>query len=110
MRLTRAGNENDVMITSYQHLLAVGRDNLLLGAGDVWFVPDLTITVLGSVKRPGDIPYKEGLTVSRCLAIGSSRRSRCSESHSRVGRGPDGVASAVRLLGTERLRLVRRPR
>jgi len=68
LQLTRAGNENDVLQIPYQPLLSEGRSNVTLGAGDVLFVPDLTITVLGSVKNPGELPYKEGLTVSRCLA------------------------------------------
>ena len=68
LQLTRAGNENDVLQIPYQPLLSEGRSNVTLGAGDVLYVPDLTITVLGSVKNPGELPYKEGLTVSRCLA------------------------------------------
>jgi polysaccharide export outer membrane protein len=68
LRLTRAGNDNDVIQIPYEPLLAEGRENLTLGAGDVLFVPDLTVTVLGSVKNPGEVPYKEGLTISRCLA------------------------------------------
>jgi len=68
VRLTRASTENEVIEIPYEALVAEGRDNLPLSAGDVLFIPDLTVTVQGSVQDPGDVPFKEGMTVSRSIA------------------------------------------
>lgn len=68
VRLTRSSAQDDVLVIAYEPLVSEGRDNLTLSSGDVLFVPDLSVTVLGSVKDPGDIPYREGLTVSRSIA------------------------------------------
>ena len=96
LRLTRAGNENDVVMIPYQPLLSEGRDNLILGAGDVLFVPDLTVTVLGSVKSPGDVPYKEGLTVSRCLAAAGGATDVANLGRVYIQRGDQRVRINVR--------------
>lgn len=68
VRLTRAGAQDAVVLIPYEQLVSEGRDNLTLHAGDVLFVPDLSVSVQGSVRKPGDVPYREGLTVSRCIA------------------------------------------
>lgn len=68
LRLTRGEHQEEVVEIPYDGLVTSGSQNLTLRAGDVIYVPELTISVMGSVGAPGDIPYREGLSISRCIA------------------------------------------
>jgi len=68
LRVTRAGAVEEVVDIPYDALVTNGKGNLVLRAGDIIYVPELTISVMGSVGDPGDVPYSEGLSVSRCIA------------------------------------------
>lgn len=77
VRITRADNE--VTVVAYQDLLTQG--GVKVKAGDVIFVPVSLISVTGLVGKPGEVPYREGLTISSALAavggvseLGSERR------------------------------------
>ncbi len=68
VRITHGGDESNVTIVPFEGLIAEGAGNQVLRAGDLVFVPDSLIAVMGSVGKPGEVPYREGLTVSQTIA------------------------------------------
>lgn len=68
IRLTRGGESGEVQVFSFQALRAAGEGGPLVQGGDVVFVPESQVHVLGQVVRPGPVAWREGLTVSRALA------------------------------------------
>ncbi len=73
IRLTRGGEGGETQVLSYERLVADGTGGLLIAGGDVVFIPESQVHVLGQVVRPGPIAYREGLTVSRCIsAVGGA--------------------------------------
>jgi polysaccharide export outer membrane protein len=95
VRVTHGGSNERVSVIPYQPLVADGKGNLELSAGDVVQVPDVRIPVLGSVGQPAEVPFREGLTVSACIAAagGASERANLG----RVYLLRDGARSRVNL-------------
>lgn len=78
IRITSA--DNVVRVVWYKELLQEGTERTL-NAGDVVFVPESRISVMGEVGQPGEIAFREGLTLSQSIAAaggllptGSKRR------------------------------------
>lgn len=65
VRVTHAAG-TDAVVLPYDELLA-GHD-VDVHTGDIVFVPQSVVTVSGHVSKPGDVSFREGLTVSRALA------------------------------------------
>ena len=65
IRQTHAG-QNDPTVVPYDQLLA-GRDPPVV-AGDIIFVPQSLVSVMGQVGHPGEIGFREGMTISQCIA------------------------------------------
>ncbi|MDP2307587.1 MAG: polysaccharide biosynthesis/export family protein [Pseudomonadota bacterium] len=67
VRITR-GAADEVVVLPYQQLLAQGGDDFALAAGDTVFVPQSMVSVLGQVGQPGEVPFRDGITISQCIA------------------------------------------
>jgi len=68
IRITHGGGQGDTVVLPYEQLLAQGAGSIALAAGDVVFVPQSLVSVVGCVGKPGEIALREGLTVSRAIA------------------------------------------
>jgi polysaccharide export outer membrane protein len=68
VRLTRGSQADKVAVIPWDEILASGRGDVELASGDVIFVPQSLISVSGQVARPGEIAFREGMTLSRCIA------------------------------------------
>ena len=68
VRITHGGEGGEVTVLSYGRLIADGEGNILLSGGDIVFVPELLISIIGQVESPGDIAFRKGMTVSTGLA------------------------------------------
>ena len=80
IRVTHGGDEDRVSTIAYQDLLEGGTE-ARVEAGDIVFVPDSLVAVMGEVGKPGEIAFREGMTVSQSIAAaggitvaGSKRR------------------------------------
>ncbi len=68
VRLTRGAEGGEVTVLPYLPLVSQGSGNLTVRGGDVIFVPESLVTVMGQVADPGAVAWREDLTISRCLA------------------------------------------
>jgi polysaccharide export outer membrane protein len=68
VRITHANDQTQTVVVPYEQLLLQGIASLPLTAGDIVFVPRSVVSVIGQVGKPGDIAFREGLTVSHCIA------------------------------------------
>ena len=68
VRITRGGDDGETFVLLYEQLLSRTDDPFILLAGDVVFVPQSLVSVMGSVSKPGELTFREGLTVSRSIA------------------------------------------
>lgn len=68
VRVTRGGQSGAVTIVPYEQLLTQGAAGVSLAGGDIVFVPQSLISVMGRVGKPGEIAFRDGLTVSQCIA------------------------------------------
>ncbi|NOY26874.1 MAG: hypothetical protein GXP62_13465 [Oligoflexia bacterium] len=67
VRITH-GTAGAVTVLPYDQLLSQDSDATTLSAGDIVFVPQSMVSVVGEVDKPGDVAFREGLTVSHCIA------------------------------------------
>ncbi|MCP4806698.1 MAG: hypothetical protein GY913_29700 [Proteobacteria bacterium] len=81
IRVAHSGDEDSVSTIAYQTLLAGSEADFALQAGDIVFVPDSLVAVMGEVGKPSEIAFREGMTVSQRIAAaggllvtGSKRR------------------------------------
>jgi polysaccharide export outer membrane protein len=92
VRLTRGGRPDEVVAIPYEELLRQGGTPTLLGSGDIVFVPQVLVLVSGLVEKPGEIPFREGMTLTPVITAAG-------------GAAPRAALSAVVILrGDERLR------
>ena len=68
VRITRSKDGGKVTLLPYGPLVSQGTGNIGVWGGDIIFVPESLVYVMGEVQKPGSIAYSDGLTVSRCLA------------------------------------------
>lgn len=68
VRITRSDEPGEVLVVPYLPLVSQGEGNVKVWGGDVVFVPESLVYVMGEVGKPGSVAYREGLTVSRCIA------------------------------------------
>lgn len=68
VRVTRVANGGQVQVLPYVDLVSEGRGNIEVRGGDLIFVPESLVYVMGEVQKPGPVPYRDQLTVSRCIA------------------------------------------
>ncbi len=68
IRVTRGAMGDAVTVLDYGDLIATGAGNVVLVGGDVVYVPESMVTVMGQVQTPGDVPLRDGLTVATAVA------------------------------------------
>ncbi len=68
VRVTQASQGGEVMVMPFVSLVSEGRGNIEVHGGDVIFVPETLVYVMGEVQKPGSVAYRDELTVSRCIA------------------------------------------
>lgn len=68
VRITHKGEENKTIVLPYDQLLNHSEEQLTLRGGDIVFVPQSMVTVMGSVAKAGEVPYRDGLTVTQAIA------------------------------------------
>jgi polysaccharide export outer membrane protein len=68
VRVAQGGELGETIVLTYEQLLTSGAEVFTLSAGDVVFVPQSLVSVMGSVSRPGEITFREGITLSRSIA------------------------------------------
>ena len=66
VRVTRAAG-GEVLVLPFDRLLELDGE-LTLAAGDVIYVPQSVVAILGQVGTPGEIGWRDGLTVSQSIA------------------------------------------
>jgi len=68
VRLSHGGGTTDSKSFAYDAMLKQEVGDPEVTAGDVIFVPQSLVSVMGSVGKPGEIAWREGLTVANCVA------------------------------------------
>lgn len=68
IRVTHGSKAGAVTVIDYERLVSEGADNINLVAGDVVFVPESVVHVMGQIDQPGELAFREGLTVSTCIS------------------------------------------
>ncbi len=68
VRITRGGEDGETIIVTAEMLLVSGPDATMVAAGDVVFVPQSLVSIMGHVGKPGEITFREGLMLSSALA------------------------------------------
>ena len=96
VRITRGGEEGDVTVVPYDHLLGRGEGNLELKGGDIVFVPESLVTVMGQVNKPGDISLRDDLTVSDCIAAAGGAHETANLGRVWILRGDERIRVNVR--------------
>ncbi len=96
IRVTRGGEGGQLRVLSYDQLLAQKVGDLPLSAGDVVFVPQTMITLMGQVQRPGEVPYRAGLTVTQVIAAAGGATTIADLGHVYILRGDVRIRVNVR--------------
>ena len=68
VRISRGGEDGETIIVNAEQLLVQGPGAVMLAAGDIVFVPQSLVSIMGHVGKPGEITFREGLTLSSALA------------------------------------------
>lgn len=68
IRITHGDEGDRVTLVPYDALLERGERNVTLSGGDIVFVPEQRVSVMGAVKTPGDVAFRDDLTITTCLA------------------------------------------
>lgn len=68
VRVSRNDQPDNVAVIAYEQLLRGGSADRRVAGGDIVFVPQSLVSVMGQVGKPGEVSFREGLTVSQCVA------------------------------------------
>ena len=68
VRLTHGGENGQVTTFAYDQLLRQRGGVAALSPGDIVFVPQSLVSMMGQVAKPGEVAYREGLTISQAVA------------------------------------------
>lgn len=68
VRVSRGDKSDTVAVIAYEQLLRGGAADRPLSGGDIVFVPQSLVSVMGQVGKPGEVSFRDGLTVSQCVA------------------------------------------
>ncbi len=96
IRVTHAAQAGAVSVIDYERLVSEGADNITLTAGDVVFVPESLVYVMGQIDAPGEIAFREGLTVANCLAAAGGALPTANLGKVYILRGDDRIRVNVR--------------
>lgn len=68
IKLSHGGQGDDGASVPYEQLLATGPGAVMVESGDIVSVPLTLVTVMGQVAKPGEVTFREGLTISQAIA------------------------------------------
>lgn len=68
VRLTHGGENGQVTTFAYDQLLRQRGAEATLAPGDIVFVPQSLVSMMGQIAKPGEIAYRDGLTISQAVA------------------------------------------
>lgn len=102
VRITHGGEGGDVTVLSYERLIATGEGNLALTSGDIVFVPERLVTVMGQVSKPGEIAFRKGMTISTGLAAAGGALPAANLGRVYILRGDERIRINVRKISNGR--------
>ena len=102
IRITHDEGDAEVVL-SYGQLIANGAGNITLQGGDIVFVPERLITIIGQVEKPGDVAFRNGMTVTSGLAAAGGPVSTANLGKVYILRGEDRIRVNVRRILSGRL-------
>lgn len=82
-------------VFAYETLLS-GTSEWVLSGGDIVFVPESIVSVMGQVQKPGDVAFRDGLTVSKVIAAAGGASSSASLGRVYVLRGSERITVNVK--------------
>ena len=68
VKISHGGQGDPGTVVPYDQLLATGAGAIMVTSGDVVSVPQSLLTVMGQVGKPGEVTFREGLTISQAIA------------------------------------------
>jgi polysaccharide export outer membrane protein len=95
VRISRRGQDRPLVVP-FEELLSEGGVAMMLEAGDVVFVAQGIISVLGMVGKPGEITFRDGLTLSSALAAVGGAKTTANLRKVYVLRGDDRLLVNVK--------------
>lgn len=96
IRITRGGESGETLVLPYEQLLEQGADATPIEAGDVVFVPQSLVSVMGEVGDPGELTFREGLTLARAIAAAGGAQPTANLRKVRVLRGDQHIEVNLR--------------
>ncbi len=83
-------------VIPYDQLLAQQGNSLAVTKGDIITVPQSLVSVMGQVGKPGEIGFREGLTLSQCLAAAGGALPTADLGHVYILRGERRIRVSLR--------------
>lgn len=68
VRLTHGGENGQITTFAYDQLLRQRGGEGALAPGDIVFVPQSLVSMMGQIAKPGEVAYRDGLTISQAVA------------------------------------------
>jgi len=96
IRITHGGEGGEVTVISYERMIETGEGNISLSGGDIVFVPERLVTVMGQVEQPGGVAFRNGMTVSTGLAAAGGALPTANLGRVYVIRGDERIRVNVR--------------
>lgn len=96
VRVTHGGEDGEVTRIPFDTLLRRGEGNLALQGGDIVFVPESVVTVMGSVGKPGVVALREDLTLTRAIAAAGGALDTANLGRVTIMRGEQRIVVNVR--------------
>lgn len=96
VRITHGGMKDQVVVVPYDQLMTQGVGEFALSAGDIVFVPQSLVSVMGRVGKPGEISFREGLTVSQSIAAAGGALSTAALGRVYILRGDERIRVNLR--------------
>ncbi len=110
VRITHGGMKDQVVVVPYDQLMTQGVGEFALAAGDIVFVPQSLVSVMGRVGKPGEIAFREGLTVSQSIAAAGGALPTAALGRVYILRGDDRIKVNLRkILSGKMVDLVVKP-
>lgn len=96
VRITRSDETGEATVLSYEEMISSGEGNVTLHGGDIVFVPELLISVIGQVEQPGALAFRKGMTVSTGLAAAGGAMPTANLGRVYILRGDERIQVNVR--------------
>ena len=96
IRITHGDEAGEATVLSYEQMISSGEGNVTLRGGDIVFVPELLISVIGQVEQPGALAFRKGMTVSTGLAAAGGAMPTANMGRVYILRGEERIEVNVR--------------